>query len=132
MEREGAFEEGGLEATIKSFAITISYVAFIFKVSNLATLTPFLPVFRLLCAVEGVVQLFAGHKRDKGSPSHHKDPKDHRDVLSSAGGLQPWGGPIFGCCRRREFVQGQVSGECLWTVTTYVNLYFFPSLLLLL
>jgi len=31
MEREGAYQEGGIEVTVKSFAVTISYVAFIFK-----------------------------------------------------------------------------------------------------
>mmetsp|Transcript_13101 Transcript_13101/g.22113 ORF Transcript_13101/g.22113 Transcript_13101/m.22113 type:complete len:98 (+) Transcript_13101:1401-1694(+) len=32
MEREGAAAEGGLEASVKSFAITVSYVQFMFKI----------------------------------------------------------------------------------------------------
>ena len=33
LEKEGAIEEGGAEAVVKSFSLTMSYVAFIFKVS---------------------------------------------------------------------------------------------------
>ena len=33
MEKESEREEGGLETPVKSFSVTISYVAFIFKVS---------------------------------------------------------------------------------------------------
>jgi len=31
MEREGAHDEAGLEEPVKDFAVTISYVAFVFK-----------------------------------------------------------------------------------------------------
>jgi hypothetical protein len=34
MNREGQAADGGIEASVKSFSVTISYVAFIFKVST--------------------------------------------------------------------------------------------------
>lgn len=75
MNREGQAADGGIEASVKSFSVTISYVAFIFKVSTsiLNYSKSQIKVLRISNSVESVFQLPAGHKRDTGRPPNNKN-----------------------------------------------------------